>query len=484
MGTCKQARLGRKVWGKRRRRAPAAHRRLIVEMLESRMLLTATVNLPGDLRSIPVVHPLGDSGSDTTGSSSPSPYALTPNMIRGAYELGSYTSTVLSNGLTFGPNQTPGDGRGQTIAIIDSYDDPQAATDLTTFSYAYGLPLFNEPGDPTFTQLSEYGQPVNRTSQQNENYVPSNSSKHATSVEESIDIEWAHAMAPMANIILFEAKSNSNTNVYTAIQTAANTPGVDVVSMSFGADEFSGETSFDPDFTTPAGHLAGESAISTALAESGTTVAFTGTNNFTAGESVTIADASPTGFNGTYLIASATANNFTYTDSTSGLGTATAQAVAAINLGGAASTSTSLAESGKTVTFTGTNNFTAGETVTIANASPAGYNGTYVVASATANNFTYTDSTSGLATATAQAVAAIDPGDAASTSTSLVESGTTVTFTGTNNFTAGESVTIADASPAGFDGAYVIASATANSFTYIDSTSGLRTATAQAVAAS
>ena len=46
-------------------------------------------------------------------------------------------------------------------------------------------------------------------------------------MEESLDIEWAHVMAPMANIILFEAPTTPTTeHLYTAVQTAANTPGV------------------------------------------------------------------------------------------------------------------------------------------------------------------------------------------------------------------------------------------------------------------
>ena len=299
-----------------------------------------------DWCSVPITAPPGDAAAPAS--------AFTPNMVRGAYGVGSYSSTVLSNGLTFGTSAVPGDGRGQTIAIIDWYDDPGAATDLTTFSNAFGLPLFNGSGDPTFTQLTENGQPVSRVSG-NPNYVPTDPNGawqttgdgDAAELEESLDIEWAHAMAPMANIILFEATSSSNSDVYTAIQTATATPGVNVVSMSFGAAEGSGETSLDSDFTTPAGHLGGAASISTALVEAGNTVTFTGTNNFTAGESVTIADAAPAGFNGTYVITSATANSFTYADSTSGLGTATAQAAAAIALAGGITFLASSGDSGE-----------------------------------------------------------------------------------------------------------------------------------------
>jgi subtilase family serine protease len=171
--------------------------------------------------------------------------------------------------------------------------------------------------------------------------------------EESLDIEWAHAIAPMANIDLFEATNDSGIlgNLFTAAQTAAKTPGVVAVSMSWDDDDSqlaidpvdSGltkaqELNFDSTvFTTPTGHLGGGASVpdlSTSLVEAGSTVTFTAANTFTAGQSVTITGAVPAGFDGTYVIASATANSFTFTDSTSGLGTATAQATAAIDLAG------------------------------------------------------------------------------------------------------------------------------------------------------
>ncbi len=60
-------------------------------------------------------------------------------------------------------------------------------------------------------------------------------------LEESLDVEWAHAIAPQANIILVEAGSTSTNDLMTAVQTAAN--HANVVSMSWGGGEFSGETS-------------------------------------------------------------------------------------------------------------------------------------------------------------------------------------------------------------------------------------------------
>ena len=74
-------------------------------------------------------------------------------------------------------------------------------------------------------------------------------------MEEDLDIEWADAAAPLANIILIEASSPSNSDlIQTAVVTAENLPSVSVVSMSFGGGEQAAELSLDSIFTTPAGH--------------------------------------------------------------------------------------------------------------------------------------------------------------------------------------------------------------------------------------
>ena len=67
-------------------------------------------------------------------------------------------------------------------------------------------------------------------------------------------MEWAHAIAPQANIILFEATANQDTDLYQSAAEAAGFAGVSVVAMSFGSPEFVGENAYDSDFTTPSGH--------------------------------------------------------------------------------------------------------------------------------------------------------------------------------------------------------------------------------------
>ena len=103
---------------------------------------------------------------------------------------------------------------------------------------------FGLPDPPSFLKLDQFG---------GTNY-PGPDPTGGWEVEESLDVEWAHALAPKANIILFEANDASN-NLFTAVNTARYYPGVTVVSNSWGSSEFAGETAFDGIFTTPAGHV-------------------------------------------------------------------------------------------------------------------------------------------------------------------------------------------------------------------------------------
>src|SRR5262245_46673911 len=69
-----------------------------------------------------------------------------------------------------------------------------------------------------------------------------------------MDVEWAHALAPAASIVLVECRSSGGPDLYAGAKTAASLPGVTVVSMSWGAVEYAGEGGYDGNFTTPAGH--------------------------------------------------------------------------------------------------------------------------------------------------------------------------------------------------------------------------------------
>jgi subtilase family serine protease len=114
-------------------------------------------------------------------------------------------------------------------------------SDAAVFNSQFGLQQFNVAGGPTLTVRNQTGGTA----------LPTNSGASGWSVEESLDVQWAHAIAPQANIVLFEANSASMSDLMTAVQAAAAHSGVSVVSMGWGTPEFPGETSYDSYFTTP-----------------------------------------------------------------------------------------------------------------------------------------------------------------------------------------------------------------------------------------
>lgn len=178
-----------------------------------------------------------------------SPVGLSPATVRHAYGM----DTLSFNGVA-------GDGSGQTIAIVDAYNDPNMAADLHTFGQTFGL------SDPA---LSIVGQTGSSTLPG----VDPSGKGNSWAVETSLDVEWAHAVAPAAKILLVEANSTSDADLFQAVDTARRTAGVSVVSMSWGGPEFSGDSAYDSYFTTPSGHTG-----VTFVASSGDSGAYSGSS--------------------------------------------------------------------------------------------------------------------------------------------------------------------------------------------------------------
>ncbi len=168
-----------------------------------------------------------------TGSIIPAaqPAGETPASLGCVYDV---VSTPLSGCPINGTTQVPTGGAG-VIVIVDAYDYPSAAADLATFSTTFGLPQAN------FSVQYASGS------------KPTNGCRSGWQGEESLDIEWAHAMAPNAHIVLMEASSATNSALYAAVQAAnsyiAAHGGKGEVSMSWGGSETSGEASSDHYFT-------------------------------------------------------------------------------------------------------------------------------------------------------------------------------------------------------------------------------------------
>jgi subtilase family serine protease len=141
------------------------------------------------------------------------PTGLSPQQIRAAYNL-------------------PSTGGTGTIAIIDAYDDPTVLSDLNTFSSQFGLPAANFEKHMMASRIR---------------------SNSGWALEISLDVQWAHAIAPDAKILLVEAKSNSLTDLLAAVDYARTRSDVVAISMSWGASEFSSESAYDSHFTSSYG---------------------------------------------------------------------------------------------------------------------------------------------------------------------------------------------------------------------------------------
>ncbi len=155
------------------------------------------------------------------------PKGYTPDHVRTAYGFSSLTAT----------------GSGQVIGIVDAYDAPKIASDLQTFITTFGLQsMYGLPGTsacsvstgphPCFQKV--YAQSKPRTNS-------------GWALETSLDVEWAHAIAPGADILLVEARTASLSNLLGAVNVAVN-GGAHAVSMSWGAGDFSSEALYDSYF--------------------------------------------------------------------------------------------------------------------------------------------------------------------------------------------------------------------------------------------
>lgn len=139
------------------------------------------------------------------------------------------------------------DGRGQTIAIVDAYGSPTLSDDLGSFDSYYGIPappslqVANAPSSPQSTGGS--------------------GDTFDWAIESSLDVQYAHAIAPGARIVLVAAASDDNSDIVAAVQYAVTHFPGSIVSQSLGDFES------DPDAGTSFQQLHRLYALGTALGE-------------------------------------------------------------------------------------------------------------------------------------------------------------------------------------------------------------------------
>ena len=146
---------------------------------------------------------------------SPSTTCYDPYQMRHAYQ----TDLLINAGY---------DGSGQTIVIVDAFQSPHLVAELAAFDSFYGLPAIS------LTQIAPDGLTP---------FVIGDPNMTGWAEEISLDVEWAHAIAPGAHIVLVLAKSNSDADIVSALKYAVDHNLGDVISMSFGENE----SCVDPD---------------------------------------------------------------------------------------------------------------------------------------------------------------------------------------------------------------------------------------------
>jgi hypothetical protein len=152
----------------------------------------------------------------------------TPASVSCLYRLTTAVKGCNPNTVTANPT-----GGSKAIALVDAYDDANAASDIVFFAKQFGLPT------PNFEVVFASG-----------TRPPSNS---GWELEDALDIEWSFSMAPKAKIYLVEAASDSNSDLFAAVLKASalvSAAGGGEVSMSWGGSEYTGENANDSHFTT------------------------------------------------------------------------------------------------------------------------------------------------------------------------------------------------------------------------------------------
>ena len=174
----------------------------------------------------------------------------TPSQIRAAYGLPALPASY--SGLTAA--QLAQYGAGQTIYLVDAQNDPNVAAELAAFNAKFALPGCTTTSIAASASLPLAAAPTTGCTFSVVYATPSGTMTASApaydsgwATEITLDVQWAHATAPLARLILVEAQDASLSSLLGAVQ-AANALGKGVVSMSFGGAEGNWTASEDSNF--------------------------------------------------------------------------------------------------------------------------------------------------------------------------------------------------------------------------------------------
>jgi subtilase family serine protease len=151
-----------------------------------------------------------------------------PSRSRQGTPQGPLSPSVVKSVYSFPTSLTA--GSGQTVGIVDAFNNPNVEADLAVFNNQFGLPACTIANGC-----------LTITNQTGGSTLPAADSGWAGEI--ALDVQWVHAIAPGAKILLVLAKSTSINDLMTAVRYASQHSSY--VSMSFGAPEFSGQSTFD-----------------------------------------------------------------------------------------------------------------------------------------------------------------------------------------------------------------------------------------------
>ena len=230
-------------------------------------------------------------GSVAPQAAGSSVLTYTPAQIRAAYGL----PPLVAKGVTPTAAQAAQLGAGQTIYIVNAHHNPNVVAELAAFNQKFGLPTCITRAIPANVALPLAAAPRTEGCVLSVVYATPQATMTATpptyeagwATEIALDVQWAHATAPLARIVVIEAPDASVNSLVGAIRLA-NAMGPGVVSMSFGATEGNWTASVDSAFTGAGmSYLAATGDWGTqvswpavspkVLAVSGTTLSYTGT---------------------------------------------------------------------------------------------------------------------------------------------------------------------------------------------------------------
>ncbi len=198
-----------------------------------------------------------------TISPNATPSGLSPANLQSAYALASAAASA---------------GSGVTVAIVDAYNDPNAESDLAVYRTQYGLPACSKASG-CFSQVNQTGGST----------LPANNTGWAGEI--ALDLDMVSAVCPLCKILLVEATSPTDANLYAAEDYAA--AHAKYVSNSWGGDEYSGQTTDDSHFNHPG------VAITVSSGDDGTGAEYPATSRYV------------TAVGGTHLVAASNSRGWT-----------------------------------------------------------------------------------------------------------------------------------------------------------------------------